>query len=65
MDQVGELYEHVTTENTIQCSKCQTIGRIMNTDPYDAADDWIREGWKITKFENIYCPKCNKPKKKK
>jgi hypothetical protein len=64
MDQVGDLYEHITTENTIQCSKCKTIGRKMDIDPYDAAGDWILEGWKITRYETISCPKCNKSKKK-
>ena len=67
MDEVYELYENCTTENTIMCSKCRTIGTEMNCDPYDAAVIWNKKGWRITRHQTIYCPKCAegklKPKK--
>jgi len=64
MDEIYELYEHCTTENTIMCNKCRTIGREMDCDPYDAASTWSKKGWRITRYQTIYCPKCAKGKLK-
>lgn len=64
MDEIYELFENCTTENTIMCNKCKTIGREMDCDTYDAATKWSEKGWRATIHSNIYCPKCAKSKLK-
>lgn len=63
-DQVYEIWENIETENSLRCTSCKLISRRHDEDPYHSAEEFIRTGWRITRFGNVYCPKCTKKKLK-
>lgn len=62
--QVDMLYEQVTCEVSIQCSKCSTSDAIRGFDEEDAAKIFWENGWRATS-NNVYCPTCVLNRKKK
>ena len=53
---------HTTCE--IICSKCGKKSKVFEYDDYMFAESLGEAGWKATGM-NVYCPECNKKKKKR
>lgn len=47
----------------ITCSKCGKESKVFEYDDYMFAESLDEAGWKATDM-NVYCPECNKKKKK-
>jgi DNA-directed RNA polymerase subunit RPC12/RpoP len=62
--QVYEMWENIETQNNIRCTSCKQFSHRYDEDPYHSAKEFISGGWRITKYGNIYCPKCSKKKLK-
>jgi hypothetical protein len=61
MDNTDKLYEHIFTESTITCTKCDRKDELM-ADGYEAADAWGYEGWIVVRDE-VLCPSCNEKRR--
>lgn len=59
-----DLYNYITTTHEIECINCDTTDAIGDCDEIDALEYFFNEGWRVTKGEMVYCPKCAKKKLK-
>ena len=64
MTEQDRLYEAILTTQDITCSNCRTTSTLHNIEGYEAAEEFQAIGWRATKSNNIYCPKCAKIKLK-
>ncbi len=57
------MVDAIETVSTIQCTKCFKMESYHMCDSYDAIEPAINDGWYATEL-NVYCPTCNKKRKK-
>lgn len=58
------LYEDIQSEHTIVCSNCCCYESIFSYDAFDAAEVFYENGWRATRYNNVYCRDCAKKKLK-
>jgi|WetSurMetagenome_2_1015567.scaffolds.fasta_scaffold1436432_2 hypothetical protein len=60
------LLEYINEETiySVMCSNCLNEKIEHNYDPIFFVEECVEEGWKVTKYGNIYCPECAKKKLK-
>jgi hypothetical protein len=51
-------------EIRLSCSKCNTKFGGYGTDEFSVAEEADKEGWRVTRTQNVICPSCSKTKKK-
>jgi len=58
------LWNSIQTTQEILCTNCRVVGTVHEIDDYNAAEYFQNKGWRATKHNNVYCPKCAKIKLK-
>ena len=62
MSEEDIIAENILSVCEIECSNCDKVGGEYCMDEFDAANEFIKKGWRGTKHNNIYCPECSKIK---
>jgi len=61
--QQDKIIPFLNSEVYVECTKCNSAAGFFQLDDYDAADELVKLGWYATE-NNIFCPKCQKNRKK-
>lgn len=59
-----DLIAKLKTTYHIFCDNCNKEETMYNLDDYTSAALFFQHGWRVTKFNNCYCPRCAKSKLK-
>lgn len=64
MEELDRLYESIITTQDIICANCKSSSTLYNIGEFEAAEKFQSMGWRVTKYNNVYCPNCAKVKLK-
>lgn len=60
----SDLVDYIQILANIDCDNCSKSAISECCDGWDAADEFFRNGWRVTRSGNVYCPDCAKKKLK-